>query len=246
VSTCEPTTCADSTGSPEVMVQTCRSWTSCTAGSASRCVSTSSRPTFRGAASSSTSRVSRSSFQVRGTIITAITGDATGSAAVLLSAVVVLLTGWTADGPQRVRRDLEEGAAHVETPGPAAGQQEHGHRVRGQADQGEDDGQTAVGRLRLDEAVDRLVHHVTAHPEQQQTVGRRGEDPGAGEAEGTVPARRPVRDVHGEQRHAEPQGVRGHVRGVGDQGEGAGEDATGDLHRRHADRDPQGAVSRPR
>src|SRR6516162_6482954 len=74
------TTCADSTGSPDVIVHACRSCTPTTPSSAIMCVRTSVRSMLLGLASSRTSTASRSSRQVRGRMSTATASDAMGSA----------------------------------------------------------------------------------------------------------------------------------------------------------------------
>src|SRR6266511_3164871 len=76
------TTCADTTGTPDVIIQACRSCTSRTPGASSRCRRTSSRSTPRGVASSSTSTASRSRCRVRGTISAAMASEAIASARV--------------------------------------------------------------------------------------------------------------------------------------------------------------------
>ena len=72
-------TCADSTGTPLVIVQACRSCTSTTPCTRLIWSRTLARSTPCGVASSSTSTTSRSSDQARGTISTTITSEAMAS-----------------------------------------------------------------------------------------------------------------------------------------------------------------------
>ena len=114
------------------------------------------------------------------------------------------------------------------TPRPTPPTIEHGQRidVRGITDAGE-----------------RLVQHVPGDGEQEHGVGERGEDLEPVEPEGACPVGSRVRGgVDRGQRHAEPERVRRHVPGVGDQGERTGDQADDDLH--HEEPDDQ--AERPR
>src|SRR5215472_12267787 len=94
------TTCADSTGRPEVMVQACRSCTPTTPSSAVRWVRTSVRSMLRGLASSSTSTASRSSSQVRGRMSSATASEAIGSIRVNPVAAITIPVPITAIAPK--------------------------------------------------------------------------------------------------------------------------------------------------
>src|SRR6185312_6468962 len=94
------TTCAESTGRPEVMVQACRSCTPTTPSSAVRWVRTSVRSMPRGLASSSTSTASRSSRQVRGRMSRATASEAIGSIRVNPVAAITIPVPITAMAPK--------------------------------------------------------------------------------------------------------------------------------------------------
>ena len=72
--------------------------------------------------------------------------------------------------------------------------------------------------------------HVAGHAEQQHGVGQRGQDLQPVQAERALRVVAGVRcGVDGGQRHAQAEGVGGHVAGVGQQGERAGDEAGDDL-----------------
>src|SRR5215472_6642202 len=94
------TTCAESTGRPEVIVQACRSCTPTTPSSAVRWVRTSVRSMPRGLASSSTSTASRSSRQARGRMSSATASEAIGSIRVNPVAAITIPVPITAIAPK--------------------------------------------------------------------------------------------------------------------------------------------------
>ena len=145
------------------------------------------------------------------------------------------------DGPraERVREHLQERAAHVQALLLPLHQQRQRDRVGDQADQAEDHGRAARGVGRLDEPRDRLEQDVAAHPEQQQAVGERREDLGAGVPEGAVASGRAVGEVDGEQRHREAEAVRRHVCRVRDERQRVREQTADDLHDHHGQCDAE-------
>ncbi len=116
----------------------------------------------------------------------------------------------------------------------AAQQQRADGEVDGQADARDRGHQPAGRRLGVGEAPHRLDHDQDRDRAQQRAVGQRGEDLVAREAVGLAVRRGALGGNRGGQRDAQRDDVHRHVRGVGEQGQGAGADAAGDLERGHA------------
>src|SRR5690242_6349194 len=201
-------TCADSTGTPLVIVQACRSCTSTTPGWASMCRRTSTRSTPRGVPSSSTSPASRSSRTALGTISAAMTSEAIGSAR---SCPVTAMTP----------------AATSTATEPSASPSTSRNAPRTLSD--------------------------SRRPPASRTsppMLAAGPLPAEGPAGGRDPSGHPDR----QQGEADAERVGGHVAGVGEQREAAGEQSDDHLEDQHGDGDPEhggqpaavGGGSRPR
>jgi predicted alpha-1,6-mannanase (GH76 family) len=150
-------------------------------------------------------------------------------------------------GPERVRGDLEEGAADIQALRLPPPQQQQRHGVGAQRDHAEHDEQPGAHLGGRYQPPDRLDQDERRHPEQQHGVGHRGQDLGPGVAEGAPRGGRPGGHVRGQQGQAEAGRVGGHVRRVGDQHQGAGDHRADDLGHRdqgaeHQGRDQGGTV----
>jgi hypothetical protein len=77
---------------------------------------------------------------------------------------------------ERVRADLEEGAAKVQALRLPLAQQQQRHDVRGQRDHAEHDEQPGAHRGRGHQPPDRLDEDERRHPEQQHGIGHRRQD----------------------------------------------------------------------
>ena len=82
---------------------------------------------------------------------------------------------------------------------------------------------------RIEQPADRLVDEPRREQQQGEPVGLRGQDLGAFEPVGPAAACRPGGQVDRPQREHDGRGVGEHVPGVGDQGQGSGDDADDDL-----------------
>ena len=87
----------------------------------------------------------------------------------------------------------------------------------------------AGDRVRLGEARPGLVEDDQPDPEQEHGVGDGGQDLGAVEPERLAQGGRTGGDPQRPERHPQPDDVRQHVAGIGEQGQRAGEQAADDL-----------------
>ncbi len=124
---------------------------------------------------------------------------------------------------EHVRHDLEERAPDVEAVLTAGPQQQEGDQVDEEADSG-DGGDGQAGDLgRVAQSPGGLDQHVAPDAEQQQPVDDRCEDLQAVGAVGVLAGLRASAELDRGQGQTQPQGVGGHVGGVRQQRETAGD-----------------------
>ena len=209
------------------------------------CARTSVRSIPRGLASSSTSTASRSRCQVRGRISSATASEAIGSSRVNPVAAITIPLTITARAPKASEATSRNAprtlrlcacprrSSSSDTPFPASATTPK-TIIRPEP----------TGR-RCGEPLDRLDDDERGQAEQQQRVDGGGQDLGAGVAEGAAVGGGPGRHVGGEHRQADAGRVGGHVRGVGQQHQGAADQRADDLRGGDpaADRHDRGQLS---
>ena len=133
------------------------------------------------------------------------------------------------DAAERVGEDVEPGAAQVQVAAPAAAQDEQADHVHGQAGDRHDQHQAAFDDDRRPQPADRLDDDQERDADEGRAVGQRGQDLGALIAVGPRRRRRAAAKSHREQGQRDGCRVAGHVAGVGQQGQRAGDEAAGDF-----------------
>ena len=124
---------------------------------------------------------------------------------------------------------MEEGGAEVEVLPVAAGEDEEGDDVDGEAEDGDGEHHPALDRGGMGEAAGGLDQDEGGDGEKRQAVDEGGHHRDAVEAVGAARVGRAAGDAEGEPRHGEGGEVGQHVAGVGEEREGAGDEAAGDL-----------------
>ena len=231
----DTSTCAASAGKPLVTVQTWRSCTSTTSGSAGEraCdlvrVDAGRRPLEEDPARLAEERPARAQAE-RGD------GEAGDRVEAVPAGREHERTRDRGAGERReIGRDVQERAAHVQALAVGARQHERRDEVHGDADERDDEHDAAVHVGRRDEPAHGAVDDPDADEEQRDPVRLRGEDLGASEPERPRAARGARREPRGDERSRERRGVGEHVPRVGEQRERARDDAGGDLARHQAD-----------
>ena len=137
--------------------------------------------------------------------------------------------GHGAHAAEGVGDHVQPGTAHVQAVVATGLEDPHADEVHQQA--AGCDGQHRGTRhgLRVGEALDRLAHDQHRHHDQRDTLGQRCEDLRAHAAVGPALAGGARGDPGREQRQAESGRVGEHVAGIGEQGQGAGQQAADDL-----------------
>ena len=122
---------------------------------------------------------------------------------------------------------------------PSPVQHREGHQVDEQADGGDDEHESGLDVRWIADPPDGLDEHVHRDGDQQQPVGDGGQDLHPLPAERASSPGRPLRQRDRPECQGDPDGVGGHVPGIGEQGQGPGQDGADHLQHEHRDGEAQ-------
>ena len=146
------------------------------------------------------------------------------------------------DGSQQVAEDVQQRAAGIDAVG-GPGEHPRGGDVHGHAGERDDHHHAPGDRDRIEQPSHRFDRDEHDQRQHRQRIDERRQHFRPRVAVRRARRRRPARDRVGEQRDGERRGVGGHVPGVGDQRQRAGQPAADRLDHREArgqpERDPQ-------
>jgi hypothetical protein len=124
---------------------------------------------------------------------------------------------------------VPEGALHVQALSLGTGKQPGGEQVHRDPDHRHDHDERALDLRRLDEPADALVDDQGAEQEQGDAIDLGGQDLRPLHPVGEAAGRRALGEAERRQGQSERDRVGEHVPGVGEQGQGGGDDAGHDL-----------------